>query len=147
MHTLKVRLVNASPFPAPQYATIGAAGLDLRAYIPRPLPVSPGERVRIPTGLFMELPEGYEAQIRPRSGLAWKQGLTVLNAPGTIDSDYRGEIQVMLINLSQEVQWIQPGDRIAQMIIAPYTRVEWVEVQQLSATDRGENGFGHTGKT
>lgn len=147
MRTLKVPLINRSPFEVPQYATAGAAGLDLRAHLPQAIAVKPGERVLIPTGLFIELPAGYEAQIRPRSGLAWKQGLTVLNAPGTVDSDYRGEIQVILINLSGEVQWIQPGDRIAQMIVAPYARIEWMEVQQLAATDRGGNGFGHTGKT
>jgi len=147
MHTVKVPLINRSPFAVPQYATAGAAGLDLRAHLSEAIAIKPGERVLIPTGLFIALPEGYEAQIRPRSGLAWKQGLTVLNAPGTIDADYRGEIQVILINLSGEIQWIQPGDRIAQMIVAPCVRIEWVEAQQLTLTDRGEHGFGHTGKT
>lgn len=146
MDTLKIRLVNLSPYPAPQYATVGAAGMDLRANLQGPLHVEPGQRVLIRTGLYIELPAGYEAQVRPRSGLAWKQGLTVLNAPGTIDPDYRGEIQVMLINLSTETQEIQPGERIAQLIVAPFVRVEWEAVEELAATARGMQGFGHTGK-
>lgn len=131
----------------PLYASLGAAGMDLSAAIPEAISLQPGERCLVPTGLSIALPVGYEAQIRPRSGLALKRGITVLNAPGTIDSDYRGEIGVVLINLSSEQVWIEPGERIAQMVVARYEQVEWEPVDQLDATERGEGGFGHTGRT
>lgn len=131
----------------PQYASSGAAGMDLSAAIPEAISLQPGERCLVPTGLSIALPVGYEAQIRPRSGLALKRGITVLNAPGTIDSDYRGEIGVVLINLSSEQVSIEPGERIAQMVVARYEQVEWEPVDQLDATERGEGGFGHTGRT
>ncbi len=130
----------------PAYATAGSSGMDLRAFIPSPLTLAAMERILVPTGLFVEIPEGYEAQIRPRSGLAIKQGITCLNTPGTIDADYRGEIKVILINLSSEPQVIENGDRIAQMIFQKIEQAEWVETEQLNETQRNTGGFGHTGK-
>lgn len=146
MQKINVKVINQSAFPLPEYATTGSAGMDLRANTQSPILLKPLERALIPTGLFIELPEGYEAQIRPRSGLAIKRGLTLLNTPGTIDADYRGEIKVIMVNLSGEEQQIQPGERIAQMIIASYLQIQWEDTAVLSETDRGEGGFGHTGK-
>jgi dUTP pyrophosphatase len=146
MQPVSVKIVNQSENELPQYATSGSSGMDLRASLKEPLPLQPLERVLVPTGLFIELPAGYEAQIRPRSGLAIKQGITCLNTPGTIDADYRGEIKIILINLSAEKQLIHPGDRIAQMVIQQVEKVEWTPVSQLEETLRGEGGFGHTGK-
>ena len=143
---MKIKIVNRSKHNLPEYATIHAAGMDLRANIEEPVLMKPMERKLIPTGLFIELPEGYEAQIRPRSGLAIKKGITVLNSPGTIDADYRGEICVILINLSIEDFVINDGERICQMIIATHARAEWIEVEELGETERGAGGFGHTGK-
>ena len=142
---LKVPIVNKSPFPVPAYATQGSSGMDLRADIDAPVTLESLERVLVPTGIFIELPIGYEAQIRPRSGLAVKQGLTCLNTPGTIDADYRGEIKVILVNLSKEAQTIQPGDRIAQMVIQSVVLIEWEKAESLSDSQRGAGGFGHTG--
>jgi dUTP pyrophosphatase len=147
MSNIKVKIINQSPHPLPAYATDGSAGMDLRANLLAPLELKPLERQMIPTGLFIELPHGYEAQVRPRSGLAAKQGITCLNSPGTVDSDYRGEIKVILVNLSSEVQTLHPGDRIAQMIVGPVTRVEWEEVEAIGITARNTGGFGHTGKS
>ena len=130
----------------PAYETIQSAGMDLRANIDEPVTIQPKQRVLIPTGLFIALPEGYEAQIRPRSGLAAKHGITVLNSPGTIDADYRGEIKVLLINHSDQAFEIKDSERIAQMVISAYTRVEWEETDELDETTRGAGGFGHTGK-
>jgi dUTP pyrophosphatase len=141
-----VNIINQSNNPLPQYATEGSSGMDLRAFVETAVTLQPLQRSLIPTGLFIELPKGFEAQVRPRSGLAVKQGITCLNSPGTVDADYRGELKVVLINLSSEAQVIHPGDRIAQMVIQKVERVKLVEVQQLSATSRGEGGFGHTGK-
>lgn len=141
-----VRIINQSSNPLPAYATPGSSGMDLRAELKEPVVLKPLERTLIPTGLFVEIPEGYEAQVRPRSGLAIKQGITCLNTPGTIDADYRGEIKVILINLSQEEQAIHPGERIAQLVFQQITQVEWIEVEALAQTKRGEGGFGHTGK-
>lgn len=146
MQELTVKIINQSAFALPEYATRDSAGMDLRANINTSVTLKPLERLLIPTGLFIELPEGYEAQIRPRSGLAVRQGLTLLNTPGTIDADYRGEIKVIMVNLSNETQEVKPGERIAQMIIAAYTRIRWEEATILTGTDRGEGGFGHTGK-
>ncbi len=143
---VKIKIVNASRHPLPSYQTVLSAGMDLRAYIDEPITIPPMGRVLVPTGLFIELPEGYEAQIRPRSGMALKHGLTVLNSPGTIDADYRGEIKVILANLSQDPYVLQDGERICQMVVARHSVVEWVEVDSLSSTTRGEGGFGHTGK-
>ena len=140
-----VKIVNNSPYPLPQYATPFSAGLDLNANIEEPLEIKPLERAIVPTGLFIELPQSYEAQIRPRSGLAAKYGITVANAPGTIDADYRGEIKVILINLSKESYIIKPGERIAQMVVSKFTQVEWAQVETLSETFRGAGGFGSTG--
>ncbi len=142
---MKVALINKSKFEAPAYATAHSAGLDLRANIEEPIALKSLERVLVPTGLFMELPVGTEAQIRPRSGLAFKHGITVLNTPGTIDADYRGEIKVLLVNLSNDMFTIEPGERIAQMVIAKHEQIEWVEQQTLSESERGEGGFGSTG--
>lgn len=147
MSELQIKVLNRSPFPLPEYATSGSAGMDLRADLRESLYLEPMQRIRVPTGIFLELPAGFEAQLRPRSGLAFRQGLTLLNAPGTVDSDYRGEIQVILINLSREPQQIQPGDRIAQMVVAPVSRVLWKESTILDGTGRGGGGFGHTGKS
>jgi dUTP pyrophosphatase len=140
-----VRLAHAEGLPLPEYASTGSSGLDLRAAIDRQMSVDPGERVQVPTGLILELPGGWEGQVRPRSGLAWRHGITLLNTPGTIDSDYRGEVMVLLVNLGQETFIIDRGDRIAQLVVAPVSRVNCVETEQLGATDRGEGGFGSTG--
>lgn len=146
MSTIKVKIINQSPNALPEYATEGSAGMDMRANLSEPVILKPLERQMIPTGLFMELPLGYEAQVRPRSGLAAKQGITVLNSPGTVDSDYRGELKVILINLSNEPQTIHPGDRIAQMVISPVVQIGWEEVGEIGVTARNAGGFGHTGK-
>ena len=143
---LQVKIVNRSPYPCPAYATPQSAGLDLRASLEEPVLLKPLQRAMIPTGLYIALPAGYEAQVRPRSGLAIKHGITVLNTPGTIDADYRGEIKVILVNLSDEPFEIVPGERIAQMVIARHEQVEWEQVEQLDATERGAGGFGSTGK-
>ena len=143
---MKVKNINKSSYALPSYATEASAGMDLRANLTEPISIQPLERKLVPTGLFMELPMGYEAQIRPRSGLAFKHGITVVNAPGTIDADYRGEIKVALINLSQKVFVIEPGERIAQMVIARHETIEWSEVEELSDSSRGVGGFGHTGR-
>ncbi len=147
MPTINVKIINQSANPLPEYGTAGAAGMDIRANLESPVTLQPMERTLIPTGLFMELPEGYEAQIRPRSGLAIKQGLTCLNTPGTIDADYRGELKIILINLSQEEQVVHHGDRIAQMVVHQVDRVAWVPVASISSTVRQDGGFGHTGKS
>lgn len=144
---LKVKIFNKSPFPSPAYQTSGSAGMDLRAVLEEPIFLEPLERKLIPTGLFIELPQGFEAQIRPRSGLAYKQGITILNSPGTVDSDYRGEIKVLLVNISNEPVEIQNGDRIAQMVVAQHEVVAWVEVQTLADSERGTGGYGSTGKS
>ena len=141
-----IPIVNHSHHPLPAYATAGSSGLDLRAFISAPIVLSPLERILVPTGLHIALPDHWEAQVRPRSGLAIKQGLTCLNTPGTIDADYRGEIKVILINLSNEAQTIQDGDRIAQIVFQKVEKMEWQLVESLEATQRGEGGFGHTGK-
>ena len=141
-----IRIVNQSAHPLPAYATGLSAGMDLRANLSEPVTLHPLERKLIPTGLFIELPAGFEAQIRPRSGLALKKGITVLNSPGTIDADYRGEIGVILINLSQEPFVVEDGERICQMVIARHEQVTWESVEVLSETERGAGGFGHTGK-
>ena len=143
---MKVKVVNSSAFALPEYQTPLSAGLDIRANLSESITLSPLERAMVPTGLFVELPEGYEMQIRPRSGLAAKHGITVLNSPGTIDADYRGEIKVILVNLSNTTFTIEPGERIAQMIVARYEQVEWQAVESLSETERGAGGFGSTGK-
>jgi len=142
---MKVNVVNRSRFQLPQYATIHSAGLDLRADLDHSLELKPLERAMVPTGLYIELPEGYEAQIRPRSGLAAKFGISIVNTPGTIDPDYRGEIKVILVNLSDVPFTLEPGERIAQMVIARFEHISWNEVETLSETERGEGGFGHTG--
>lgn len=142
---ITVKVVNQSKHPLPEYATDHSAGMDLRANINEPIVLKPLERTLVPTGLFIELPQGHEAQIRPRSGLAFKHGLTVLNSPGTIDSDYRGEVKVLLVNLSNTDFTIQDGERIAQMVIARHETIEWYAVMQLEETKRGAGGFGHTG--
>ena len=143
---MKIKIVNRSKHNLPDYATLHSAGMDIRANLSESVIIKPLERKLVPTGLFIELPEGYEAQIRPRSGLAIKKGITVLNSPGTIDADYRGEVCVILVNLSSEDFEIVDGERICQMIIAEHARAEWLEVDVLSETDRGAGGFGHTGK-
>lgn len=142
---LKVKIINRSEHPLPAYATPASAGLDLRANNPDPIILQPGQRTLIPTGISIELPEGYEAQIRPRSGLALKYGITVLNSPGTIDADYRGEIMVLLVNLSAEPFTVNCGERICQMVVARHEQVEWEEVVTLSDTERGAGGYGHSG--
>ena len=142
---MTVRIINRSGNPLPKYETSGSAGMDLRAYIPEPITLGPLERTLVPTGPHIELPHGYEAQIRARSGLAFKRGLTMLNSPGTIDSDYRGEIKCIVVNISNEPQTIEPGERIAQMIIARYEQISWKEVETLEETDRSSGGFGSTG--
>lgn len=146
MAKLKVRIINQSTNPLPEYITDGAAGMDIRASLENAIVLKSMERLLVPTGLFIELPAGYEVQIRPRSGLAIKQGITCLNAPGTIDSDYRGELKVILINLSQEDQTIHHGDRIAQMIVHTVEQIKWKSVKKIRATKRNDGGFGHTGK-
>ncbi|MBQ6952410.1 MAG: dUTP diphosphatase [Bacteroidales bacterium] len=143
---MKVKIVNKSPYPCPAYATEQSAGVDLKALLTEPVVLQPLERTLVPTGLYIALPKGYEAQVRPRSGLAAKHGITVLNSPGTIDADYRGEIRVILVNLSQQPFEIVPGERIAQMVIARHEQVQWEEVDQLDDTQRGAGGFGSTGK-
>ncbi|MGB0896418.1 MAG: dUTP diphosphatase [Flavobacteriaceae bacterium] len=142
---MTINIINKSAHALPHYETLASAGMDLRANIDAPITLKPLERTIVKTGLFIELPIGYEAQVRPRSGLAAKKGITVLNAPGTIDADYRGEIGVILVNLSQDDFTIENGERVAQLIIAKHERAEWVEVQELSETARGEGGFGSTG--
>ncbi len=146
MAKIKVRVINQSPNPLPEYVTDGAAGMDLRANLENPVTLRSMERFLVPTGLFIELPGGFEAQIRPRSGLAIKQGITCLNTPGTIDSDYRGEVKVILINLSLEDQTIHHGDRIAQIVVSTVEQIKWKLVKKIKATKRNEGGFGHTGK-
>ena len=143
---MKINIINKSSNALPHYETIASAGMDLRAHLENEIVLPPMERVIIPTGLFMELPVGYEAQVRPRSGLAAKHGLTVLNSPGTVDADYRGEIGVILVNLSNTAFTIKNGERIAQIVIAKHDRAEWEEVQSLSDTSRGTGGFGSTGR-
>ncbi|QEK52181.1 dUTP diphosphatase [Pedobacter aquae] len=142
---MKINIINKSNNPLPHYETVASAGLDLRANLESPESLKPLERKLISTGLFIELPMGYEAQIRPRSGLAYKSGISIVNSPGTIDADYRGEIKILLINLSTEDFVINHGDRIAQMVIAAHEQAEWVEVDVLSETERGAGGYGHTG--
>lgn len=142
---MKVKIINKSSHPLPEYATELSAGLDLRANIEADIVLQPLQRTLVPTGVFIQLPEGYEAQIRPRSGLAFKHGLTILNSPGTIDADYRGEIKVILVNLSDQPFTITNGERICQMVIAQYSRIEWEKVDSLDDTERGAGGFGHTG--
>ncbi len=142
---IQVKVINKSSNPLPSYATPQSAGVDLYASLDSPMTIDPLERTLVPTGLFIELPQGYEAQIRPRSGLAIKHGITLLNTPGTIDADYRGEIKIIVINISKEAFLIQHGDRIAQMIISRFEQVDWKIVNALSETTRGEGGFGHTG--
>ena len=142
---MKVRIVNRSKYPTPAYATEKSAGIDLKADIETPITLGPLERALVPTGLYIALPDGTEAQVRPRSGLAAKYGISVLNAPGTIDADYRGEVKVILVNLSNEPFVINPGERIAQMVVARYEKVEWDEVETLDETQRGSGGFGSTG--
>lgn len=145
MNKLKVKIVNRSNNPLPSYSTSQSAGMDLRASLNEPVTLQPLERRLIPTGVYIELPIGYECQIRPRSGLALKRGLTVLNTPGTIDADYRGEVGVILVNLSAEPQVIENGERICQMVVARHETVEWESVETLDETERGAGGFGHTG--
>ncbi len=142
---MEIKIVNRSRHPLPQYATSQSAGMDLRANIDAPVVLQPLERCLIPTGLYIALPPGFEAQVRPRSGLALKKGIGLLNSPGTIDADYRGEVGVILVNMSNEVFTVNDGDRIAQMVIARYETAEWVPVETLDETERGAGGFGHTG--
>jgi dUTP pyrophosphatase len=146
MPAIGVKIVNTSSNPLPEYSTSGSSGMDIRAHLSSPLVLKSLERTLIPTGLFIELPEGYEAQIRPRSGLAIKHGLSCLNSPGTIDADYRGEIKIILINFSGEEHTIHPGDRIAQMVIQQVEKIKWQPVEELEETQRNAGGFGHTGK-
>lgn len=143
---MQINIINKSNNPLPAYETSGSAGMDIRAFVESEISLKPFERKLIPTGLFIELPEGYEAQLRPRSGLAFKHGISLPNSPATIDSDYRGELKVALINLSNEEFIIKNGERIAQMIIARHEKAEWISVQEISETTRGEGGFGSTGK-
>ena len=142
---LTIKVINRSAYPLPAYETPGSAGLDLRANIPEALELGPLERALVPTGLFLEIPPGYEAQVRPRSGLAWKRGLTMLNSPGTIDSDYRGEVKCIVVNLSNETQRLEPGERVAQLVVARFERIEWQPVEELAESGRGAGGFGSTG--
>lgn len=146
MLSVQIKIVNTSDNPLPEYATNGSSGMDLRASLLTALVLKPLERTLVPTGLFIELPENFEAQVRPRSGLAIKQGITCLNTPGTIDADYRGEIKIILINLSEQEQVINHGDRIAQMVIQQVEKAEWVKSEILNETERADGGFGHTGK-
>jgi dUTP pyrophosphatase len=146
MQSVQIKIVNTSANPLPQYATEGSSGMDIRAALNIPLTLQPLQRILVPTGLFVEIPTGYEIQIRPRSGLAIKHGITCLNTPGTIDSDYRGEIKIILINLSSEEHVINPGDRIAQMIVQKVEKAEFEQVEVLNETIRADGGFGHTGK-
>ena len=142
---MEVKILNNSQFARPQYATPYSAGMDIRANTTGPIVIKPLERILVPTGLHIELPEGYEAQIRPRSGLAIKHGIGLVNSPGTIDADYRGEIRIIVVNLSNQEYTLQPGERIAQMIVAKYQKVEWVESDSLEESQRGQGGFGSTG--
>ena len=142
---MQINIINTSSHPLPSYETLASAGMDLRAAIQEPICLQPLARALVKTGLFIELPIGYEAQVRPRSGLALKKGITVLNSPGTVDADYRGEIKVLLVNLSNEVFVVEPGERIAQMVVAKHEQVEWVEQDSLSESERGAGGFGSTG--
>lgn len=142
---MKAEIINRSNNPLPAYKTLYSAGMDLHANLKNPVTLQPLQRALVPTGLFMAIPQGYEAQVRPRSGLAVNQGVTVLNTPGTIDADYRGEVKVILVNLSDQPFTIHHGDRIAQMVIAAHARVEWIPVEELDATERGAGGFGSTG--
>jgi dUTP pyrophosphatase len=144
---MNIKIVTTSPHPLPAYETVHSAGMDLRAMLMEPVVMKPLGRAIVPTGLFIELPEGFEAQVRPRSGLAAKSGITVLNTPGTIDADYRGEIKVILVNLSADEFTIHDGDRIAQIIIARHEKAQWQQVSELQDTSRGTGGFGHTGKS
>jgi dUTP pyrophosphatase len=146
MHHVEIKVVNTSDNPTPEYATAGSAGMDLRAWLPEPVILKPMERKLIPTGLFLEIPEGYEVQVRPRSGMAINHGITCLNSPGTVDSDYRGEIKIILVNLSAEPHTINSGERIAQMIVAKVEKSILKTVDKVQATTRGTGGFGHTGK-
>jgi len=146
MSSIAITIINKSENALPEYATPGSSGMDIRAWINEPLTLKPLERQLIPTGLYVEIPDTYEIQIRPRSGMAFKQGITCLNTPGTIDSDYRGEIKVLLINLSAEDQAIQNGDRIAQMVVSKTEKATWIVSAQINETERGAGGFGHTGK-
>lgn len=145
METLKVKIINRSHHPLPAYATPGSSGMDVRAFVKHPIVLQPLERVLVPTGLYLQLPRGYECQIRPRSGLALKHGITIANAPGTVDSDYRGEVGIIVINLSKEPFVINDGERICQMVIARYDRVEWEQVERIDETVRGDGGFSHSG--
>lgn len=145
MEKIKVKVINKSGNPLPVYETFSSAGMDVRADIPEPVEIQPLQRMLIPTGLRVQLPHGYEMQLRPRSGLALKHGITLVNTPGTVDADFRGEIKVIIINLSNEAYTISPGERICQMVISSYIRVEWVSVNSIDETERGEGGFGHTG--
>jgi dUTP pyrophosphatase len=142
---MKIKIVSKSKHPLPSYETALSAGMDLRANLDKPVPLKPLERALIKTGIYIEVPEGYEAQIRPRSGLALKKGIAIVNSPGTIDADYRGEIGVILVNLSNEDFVVNDGERICQMVIAKHEKAEWIEVEKLEETDRGAGGFGHTG--
>ncbi|MBS1751772.1 MAG: dUTP diphosphatase [Bacteroidetes bacterium] len=141
-----LKIINQSDNPLPAYATSGSSGMDIRAFITGAVTLQPMERYLVPTGIFVEIPEGFEVQVRPRSGLAIKQGITCLNTPGTIDADYRGEVKVILINLSNEPQTIHSGDRIAQLVVQQVEQAIWAPVEMLSSTERNEGGFGHTGK-
>jgi dUTP pyrophosphatase len=144
--SLLLKIINQSAYPLPQYATEGSSGMDLRANITEPIKLRSLERYLVPTGLFIEIPQGYEAQVRPRSGLAIRQGITCLNSPGTVDSDYRGEIKIILVNLSGEEQLLQPGERVAQLVIQKVEKITWQEVSALETTARSSGGFGSTGK-
>lgn len=144
--TIQIKIINQSNYALPEYATLGSSGMDIRANLEEPMVLEPSARALVPTGLFVEIPLGYEIQIRPRSGLAIKQGITCLNTPGIIDADYRGEIKVILINLSSEQQILQPGDRIAQMVLQKVEQIQWVPTTELASSDRGAGGFGSTGK-
>ena len=146
MQSITIKIINNSSNTLPQYETIGSSGMDLRANLQEPVKLLPLQRALIPTGLFIELPLGFEAQVRPRSGLAIRYGISCLNSPGTVDSDYRGELKIVLINLSNEPFTVQHGERIAQMVIQPVVKAEWLEVEVLNESKRGEGGFGHTGK-
>ncbi len=143
--SVQIDIINKSPHPLPAYATEGASGMDIRAYLPGEISLAPLQRVLVPTGIYLSIPAGYEVQVRPRSGLALKQGLTCLNTPGTIDADYRGEVGVILINLSEETQVVRDGDRIAQLVVQRVARAEWHVVEVLAETERNAGGFGHTG--
>ena len=146
METIKVKIINRSHHQLPEYATPGSAGMDVRAFLPeKPVVLGPLERALVPTGLYIQLPHGYECQIRPRSGLTIKHGISLVNTPGTVDSDYRGEIGVILVNLSNEPFTVNDGERICQMVITRYTRVDWERVERIDETERGKGGFGHTG--